>query len=145
MVRNMTRRAIVLRSLLPLLLLLLAPATGAEGIAIISHDPLPRVDATVIQRLYAGKVVEIRGVSVSPINLPAGHPLRARFLATFLGQDEEHYTSYWTVRRFVGLGSPPRELRTSAEVIAHVRTNPGAVAYIDADEVPAGMNILQQK
>jgi len=50
-----------------------------------------------------------------------------------------------TVRRFVGLGSPPVELRTSAEVIAHVRTNPGAVAYIDADEVPAGMNVLQQK
>lgn len=141
----MIRHTILLRPLLPLLLLLIAPVAGAEGIAIISHDPLPRVDTPVIRRLFTGKVVEIRGVSVSPINLPAGHPLRTRFLATFLGQDEEHYTSYWTVRRFVGLGSPPVELRTSAEVIAYVRTNPGAVAYIDADEVPAGMNILQQK
>lgn len=127
------------------LLLLLATAAEADGITVISHNPLPKLDTTVIQRLYTGKVVEIRGVPVTPVNLPAGNPVRARFLATVMGQDEERYTSYWTVRRFVGLGSPPIELRTSSEIIAYVRTNPGAVAYIDTDELPAGMNILNQK
>ena len=39
MVRNMTRRAIVLRSLLPLLLLLLAPATGGLGIGTVAQQP----------------------------------------------------------------------------------------------------------
>ncbi len=141
MARDMHARTIPLL----LLLLLAAPSAGADGVALIGHEALPKADLGLIRRLYTGKVVEIRGIPVTPVNLPTGHPVRTRFLTSFLGQDEEHYTGYWTVRRFVGLGSPPKELRTRAEVIEYVRANPGAVGYIDADDLPTGVTILQQR
>ena len=68
--------------------------------------------------------------------------LVGKCLAQVLQQDDEQYRAYWTVRRHVGKGAPPRELATSAEVIAFVTANPGAVGYIDASELRAGLNVL---
>jgi hypothetical protein len=53
-------------------------------------------------------VVEVGGVTVAAVNLRSGNTVRAHFLRTYLNQDEEKYTAYWTVRRYIGKGTPPR-------------------------------------
>ena len=90
-------------------------------------------------------MVELNGVQITAVNLARGSGLRGRFLASFVGQDEEKYVAYWTVRRFVGLGMPPAELASSAEVIQFVSRRPGAVGYVDASEVTPGVKVLLLK
>ena len=51
-------------------------------------------------------------------------PVRQRFLADFLDTEEDQYVGYWTVRRYVGKGTPPVELRQAAAAL----TVRGAVA-----------------
>ena len=82
---------------------------------------------------------------VSPVNLPPGNALRVRFLNLYLGQDDEKYIGYWTVRRYVGKGTPPRELDSVDEVIRYVSKTTGAIGYVDEHDSTAGLAILGKK
>lgn len=126
----------LLRSVFLVVLFALGGARAAEpdanAIVVIGHASVARIDASTLQRLYTGRAIEVAGNPVSPTNLALGHPLRERFLSQVLGQDNDKYVAYWTVRRHIGKGIPPREFRTPAEVIDHVQATPGAVGYIAA-------------
>lgn len=141
----------LLRTLLPAWLTALAcmallgafRAEAAEPVPVLIGSPgMARIDTATAARLYTGRIIEVGGQAVTVLNAPVGSPLRQRFLALALQQDDDQYRAYWTVRRHVGKGAPPRELSTSAEVIAFVTANPGAVGYIDASELRAGLNVL---
>ena len=109
---------------------------------IIGHPSLHHLDRLTVERIYTGNVVEVDGQHVCAYDLPIGDPLRGRFLARWLGTDEDRYTAYWTVRRYVGKGVPPLEVASTADVIRLVSTRPGAVGYIDEADVTPGMNVV---
>lgn len=118
-------------------------AEAAEPVPVLIGSPgMARIDAATAARLYTGRTIEVGGQPVTVLNAPVGSALRHRFLALVLQQDDEQYRAYWTVRRHVGKGAPPRELASSADVIAYVTANPGAVGYIDASELRSGLNVL---
>lgn len=132
-----------------LALALLALAGGAwaqdSGVVVIANPSVPKADLQQVQRIYTGRQIEVGGVAVVPVNLPGGSPARAQFLATVLNQDDEKYRAYWTVRRYIGKGVPPRELATAAEIINFVQATPGAIGYVDANELKPGLNVTVLK
>lgn len=111
---------------------------------LIGSPALPRIDAATAARLYTGRTIEVGGQPVTVVNAPPGTPLRHRFLAIYLQQDDDQYRAYWTVRRHVGKGAPPREVASVAQMLEVVTRTPGAVGYIDAASAagPAGLNII---
>lgn len=119
-------------------------ATGwaADGVVVIGHPTVKRLDTTTVARIYTGRVIEVDGVSITAVNAKAGTTIRNRFLQVFLNQDEDKYTAYWTVRRYIGKGASPRELDKSSEIIQFVTSTPGAIGYIDETEVRPGLNVL---
>ncbi|WP_375212912.1 hypothetical protein [Aquabacterium sp.] len=117
------------------------PGLAQAGVVVVAHAGVRKLDVTQVQRIFTGRVVELGGQVLSPVNLPPGHLQRQRFLNEYLHQDEDSYTAYWTVRRYVGKGVPPRELASGSEVIGHVMNTPGAIGYVDESEVPSGANI----
>ncbi|MFZ2971030.1 MAG: hypothetical protein WA049_00205 [Ferribacterium limneticum] len=119
-----------------------ALAQAEEALALIAYGGLPKTEQSTLQRLYTGRVVSIGEQAATPINYPAGHPLRERFLATIMGQSEEQYTGYWLVRRYVGKGAPPLVLPDVDAVVAHVLATPGAVGYVPLSKVPPGGNVI---
>lgn len=133
------------RFLLALLLAWLSASTHAEGLLIIAHPSVPKTDVSTLQRIYTGKVIEINSVSIVPFNAAAGSPERNRFLRDFLQQDEEKYTGYWTVRRYIGKGTPPRELGSAAEMIGTVQSTPGAIGYIYESEWKPGITVILRR
>ena len=118
----------------------LAPALA--GVVVVAHPGVRKLDATTVQRIYTGKVVELGGQPVLPVNLVPNHLLGQRFLADYLQQDEQRYLAYWTVRRYVGKGVPPREFSSSSEVIFYVLNTPGGIGYVDESDVPPGVNVV---
>lgn len=128
--------------LFALLFSLVLPGLASAAVVVVAHGSVRKLEAAQVQRIYTGRLVELGGQALLPVNLAPGSQLRQRFLNDYLQQDEDRYIAYWTVRRYVGKGVPPRELSTVAEVIAYVLATPGAVAYLDDSEVPAGMNVV---
>jgi ABC-type phosphate transport system substrate-binding protein len=123
-----------------LIALTLSQAHAGEVI-IIAHPSVRKIDILTVQRIFTGKIIETAGVHVVAVNLGSG-ALRDRFLRRFLNQDDDKYTAYWTVRRFIGKGTPPREVSNAAEVINFVQTTPGAIGYIDESEIKPGLNVV---
>jgi ABC-type phosphate transport system substrate-binding protein len=121
------------------------PACADEGVVVIANAPLRGMDAEAIKRVYSGRMVEHDGTALQPVQLSAGHALRRRFATAVLQQSDEDHIAYWTVRRYIGKGAPPRELGSTAEVIGHVQRTPGAIGYIDASEVRPGMHVLLRR
>jgi len=111
----------------------LGVAGSWAGVVVVAHPTVRKLDAETVQRIYTGKVIEV------------GFAQRQRFLAEVLQQTEDNYQAYWTVRRYVGKGAPPRELRSLADVLTYVAHTPGAVAYADDSELPAGANVVWKR
>lgn len=124
-----------------------SPALRAadEGLAVIAHPGVKGLDLEGLKRLYTGRMVELDGLPLRPLNLPAGTALRQRFLRAVLQQDDDDYIAYWTVRRHIGKGVPPRELRSSAEVLELVARTPGAVGYVETAELRPGVSVLLRR
>lgn len=139
----MQRRAFLTLGGTSLLGLSLAlPTQAEEGLAVVANGSLRPLDAEQIKRIYTGRTVEIDGQALQPVQLAAGQPLRKRFHSAVLQQSEEDYVAYWTVRRYIGKGAPPRELASSAEVLAFVLRTPGAIGYVEPAELKPGLNVV---
>ena len=138
----MKRRALCLAAV-PLLWAMprLAPAQSV-AVVVIGHPGLEKMDTATLQRIFTGRVVEVGGRPVTPINAVSGSPVRAKFLQTYLQQDEDKYVAYWTVRRYIGKGVPPRELTSPDEVIRFIAATPGAIGYVPESSLPPGANVL---
>src|ERR1700693_1053162 len=115
---------------------------AAGGVVLIGHPNPTRLDVATLEKIYTGKLIEVDGIAVKPINATSGSAVRNRFLQIYLNEDEDKYTAYWTVRRDIGKGASPRELTSSADVINFVRSTPGAIGYIDEADVQPGINVL---
>jgi len=122
------------------------PALAADrAVVIVGHAAVRKLDLPAPRRIYTGKTVEVDGVRVAPVNAAPGLALRQRFLADYLETAEDEYVAYWTVRRYVGKGTPPTDLRSAAEIADHVSRTPGAIGYLDEADVPRGMNVLLRR
>jgi ABC-type phosphate transport system substrate-binding protein len=121
---------------------LLAHADDRDTLVLIGHPTVPPIDLVTAQRLYTGRTVEVGGVAVVVVNAAPGSKLRERFMAAVLNQDDDKYVAYWTVRKHVGKGTPPREFKSAAEVIDFVQNTPGAVGYVAAGDLRPGLNTV---
>lgn len=119
-----------------------SPVQADDGVAVIANAPLRGVDTDTLKRIYSGRIVELDGLPLHPVQLAGGHPLRQRFLASVLQQKDEDYVAYWTVRRYIGKGAPPRELAATADVLAFVQRTPGAIGYIEPADLKPGLVVL---
>lgn len=134
----------MMKSTFKLISLLLAFVMGeahAQNVVIIGHAGISRLNTITVEKIFTGKVINVDGAPVTAVNLKPG-ALRDRFLQHFLNQDDDKYTAYWTVRRFIGKGIPPKELSSASEVIDFVQNTPGAIGYIDENELKPGMNVV---
>lgn len=122
-----------------------APAQADDSLAVIAHPGVRSLDAEAIRRVYSGRMVELDGQPLRPLQLTAGSPLRRRFAAAVLQQSDEDFVAYWTVRRYIGKGAPPRELGSAAEVIAQVNATPGAIGYVDVSDLKPGLHVLLRR
>lgn len=139
MVMKTTIRALSLVSVL------MCAQVCAGEIVVIGNDNVPKMDAVTIGKIYTGKFVSVSGVYIMPVSFRQGSATRDLFLQEFLNQDEEKYTAYWTVRRYIGKGEPPIELNNATDIINFVQATPGAIGYIDEVALKPGLNVIARR
>ena len=136
------KRWVLLMTTIPLLWAGPRAACSQAALVVIGHPSLEKIDLPTLQRVFTGRVVEVGGQPVTPINAAAGSSIRETFLQVYLQQDEQRYVAYWTVRRYIGKGVPPRELASSDDVIRFVRATPGAIGYVPEAGLPPDIHVL---
>ena len=124
-----------------------APAAlPGSSVLVVAHPDTPALDEQTVQKIYLGKIVEIDGRPIIPVNLAKGSAMRKNFMERILAQDDDKFIAYWTVRRYIGKGSPPREFASLQEQLEFVRSTPGAVGYLAGGaDVMQGLKTLLRK
>lgn len=136
-------RRLLLTALLSSLVAAASPAAdNGDALVLVAHPGVASIDLSTAQRLWTGRAVRVGEVPVTVVNLSSPQSLRDRFLRRVVGQDNDNYLAYWTVRRHVGKGTPPRELANEADVLRHVAATPGAIGYVSAAALPPGANVV---
>src|SRR5262247_155737 len=109
-----------------------APAALPGGsVLVVAHPDTPALDEQTLQKIYLGKIVEVEGRPIIPVNLARGNVMRKHFMERILAQDDDKFIAYWTVRRYIGKGSPPREFASVEQQLEYLRNTPGAIGYLD--------------
>ena len=124
-----------------------APAALPPGsVLVVAHPDTPALDEQTLQKIYLGKIVEVGGRPIIPVNLAKGSAMRKNFMERILAQDDDKFIAYWTVRRYIGKGSPPREFDSVEQQLEYVRNTPGAIGYLEeGTEVMSGLKTLLRK
>ncbi len=146
--RTAVPRALVLLAAVPLLLAWSGQAVvHGDGYKVVVNgsNPVASVPKRVLSAMFLRKVAEwSNGVKVAPVDQKEGSPVRAAFSEDVHGKSVSAIKSYWGQMIFSGRGVPPPEKGAEAEVLAFVRANPGAVAYVSAaDGALEGVKVLR--
>jgi ABC-type phosphate transport system substrate-binding protein len=129
-----------MNKLLPLFLslgLLSAPA-WANDVIVIAHASVT-LTADEVREVFTGEKQNAGATKLVPIDSGA---LQADFLAKVMKVDATKYASIWAKKGFRDGINPPAVRGSDAEVIAAVKSTPGAVGYVS--KAPADVKVIQK-
>jgi ABC-type phosphate transport system substrate-binding protein len=121
-----------------------APAAEDGFVVVVNAanpvDALPRseVSALFLKRTTAWP----NGQHVEPVDRADG-AVRDRFCNDVHGRSAGTIKTYWARLVFSGRDTPPVAKATDEDVVAFVRSNPGAVGYVAPGAAGAGVKVLK--
>lgn len=133
-----------MRALLLTLGLLWATSGVAGGLLIIASPQVPveKISLSQLADIYALKKTQWSNqVPMVPVNREASSDARDNFSDTVFKMSSQELSEFWNKLRFEGKHPPLTQISDHA-VIGFVRSVPGAIGYVSADETPTGVKIL---
>ena len=109
-----------------------AQAEDLGFVVIVNADnPTTSIARDALSNIMLKRVTEWSdGQTAQPVDRDAGSFVRGRFSQMIHRKSVGAIKSYWQQQIFSGGAVPPVELRSDAEVIAHVQRTYGAVGYV---------------
>ena len=106
-----------------------------HGFKIVVNEDCPAQSLTrdQVSRLFLGKEAEWPGgVRALPVDQREGSPVREAFTRAIHHRSVSAVKLHWQQAIFSGRGLPPPEASGDAAVLAHVKSQPGAIGYVSA-------------
>lgn len=133
-----------MRGLLLILGILWASLGQASGLVVIASPEVP--DATISAEQLADiytlkKTYWANSIHIVPVNREATSAERKIFSETIFDLSPQELGEYWNRMRFQGK-LPPLVQTSDQAVLGFVRSVPGAIGYINANQQPTGVKIL---
>lgn len=82
------------------------------------------------------------GTPVKPVDQLEASSTREAFTKTIHGKTAAAVKSYWNQQIFSGREVPPVEMKSDAEVLAFVRSTPGAIGYVSDTASADGVHVV---
>jgi ABC-type phosphate transport system substrate-binding protein len=117
----------------------------AQEFVIIAHPSIAMSSLTTDQAsgLFLKRITRWEDNSpVVPVDLDESSKTRQAFTRVIHRKTVYLIKTYWQQQIFSGREVPPAEKPNEAEVIAFVRSTPGAVAYVSANAPVQGLKVL---
>jgi periplasmic binding family protein len=141
----------VRRSWAVLLGVIAMTALGVRSLAgeprywVVVHPDNPSItlDRDEVSRLFLKKITRWSdGRAAAPIDLVESAPARRAFSRDIHRRPAAAIKKYWQRMVFSGESAPPPEVAKDEEVLAMVRSNPGAIGYVSDEVTLRGVRIV---
>ena len=113
-----------------------SPAAAQQGAyAVIVNEAIgvTTLSAEEVSKIFFKKTHRwTNGLDVVPVDLPESAPAREAFSAAVHGKSVGAVRAYWQQQIFSGRAVPPAEKSSDEQVVAFVRSTPGAIGYVSA-------------
>jgi ABC-type phosphate transport system substrate-binding protein len=124
-------------------LALVAGAANAEVVVIVNPANAATVSTEQIAALYLGNATTFPDGSTAALaDQPESAGVRGDFYQKATGRSSAQAKATWARLTFTGKATPPKELKSDAEVKAFVASNPKAIGYIDSSAVDGSVKAV---
>ena len=142
-------RTIIAGFLVVVLVSLLATGTAvlAGEILVIANNSVPadNLSSTTVSDIYLGNISRWNnGDSIRVVMLKKG-ATHETFTREIVGETPERLKKYWKKAIFTGTGTPPKVVKTEADVVNFVAATRGAIGYIDSSISHGGVKVISVK
>jgi ABC-type phosphate transport system substrate-binding protein len=121
-----------------------ASATTADVVVVVAaKSPVVTLNNDQVMDIFLGKATRFPdGSQAQPIDQIEDSPARNEFYLKSAGKTAAQLKAFWSKIIFTGRGRPPREVPGSAELKKYIVANPGAIGYMERDQVDASLKIV---
>lgn len=141
-----TMRSLI--SLAAVALLAIAAPAQAQGFKVIAHEGVAESElpSDVVSKIFLKQAVKFpSGAAAKPVDLKKDSPVRAAFSSDVVGRPVAAVETYWQQQIFAGKEVPPPAKASDDEVLAFVRSTPGAIGYVSASASTSGVKVIAVK
>lgn len=125
-------------------LTLAAAGANAEIVVIVNpKNPAANLSAEQVAALYLGNASTFPdGGAAALADQPESAGIRGTFYEKATGRSAAQAKATWARLTFTGKGTPPKELKTDADVKAWVASDPKAIGYVDSSAVDGSVKAV---
>ncbi len=120
-------------------------ARAQESFKVVANPDVPAQTVTkaeLSQLFLKRKGTWAAGQQVRPVDQVDRSPTRRSFSQFVHNKPTESIKSFWQQQIFSGRAVPPPEKASDEEVLAFVRSTPGAVGYVSKGAPVAGVKVM---
>jgi ABC-type phosphate transport system substrate-binding protein len=123
----------------------LSNAGSAQKYKVIVHseNQVKEIKRTHLDKIFLKKQSKWEdGTKIKPVNLSKESSVRVAFTKEVHKKTVSAINAYWQKQIFTGKGVPPLEKANDKDVIAYVKSNPGAIGYVSGTANTDGVNTI---
>jgi len=123
---------------------LFSQGVGSFKVIVNDENPVSALTKDNVSNFFLKKTIKWdNGSKVEPVDLGADSDTRKSFSDNIHGKAVSAIKAYWQKKIFSGKGIPPSEKNSDAEVIAFVKSKPGAIGYVSAGTSTSGVKVVK--
>jgi ABC-type phosphate transport system substrate-binding protein len=113
---------------------LFVPAAWAADYALVINksNPVSFISAQNAKSIFLGKKTTWENGVKIVVFTQSGSPVHSAFIKGVVGKTPQQFSTFWKKALFSGMGIPPKNLSSDAQVLKSVAAQPGAISYISA-------------
>jgi len=120
-----------------------AGADATLAVIVNKANPTSVLEASELRPIFQTTKTSLAGGrDVTPLNLPSESKLRQDFDQAVLGLDPDRAARYWKDRKIRGGARAPKQLPSTAAVLAAVAADPNAIGYVSLGEVSRAVKVV---
>ena len=99
-----------------------------------AENPTHALSKQEVQNIFLGKIQSFpNGKPAKPVNQSKGSASREAFMKEILKKNERSWRSHWARLLFTGKGKPPKEYKSTQDIIDLVEKKQQAIGYVIGD------------
>jgi ABC-type phosphate transport system substrate-binding protein len=130
--------------LIALSLVLISTVCHANSFTLVTNksNPVSSISAQDAKNIFLGKKSTWENGVKTVVFTQTSSPAHSSFTKNVVGKSTQQFSTFWKKALFTGMGIPPRDLSSDAQMLKAVASQTGTIGYVSADSVDGSVKTV---